>query len=49
MQTQIDYEKVVRGVVAEIGFNSYVEDVSSVDSRRLSVKTCEDESPGCGR
>merc|ERR1712029_395414 len=40
-QTKIDYEKVVRGVVAKIGFDSYVDDLSSVDSKGLSCKTCE--------
>mmetsp|Transcript_5978 Transcript_5978/g.12215 ORF Transcript_5978/g.12215 Transcript_5978/m.12215 type:complete len:465 (+) Transcript_5978:72-1466(+) len=40
-QTKIDYDKVVRGVVAKIGFDSYVDDLSSVDSKGLSDKTCE--------
>merc|ERR1712037_1008418 len=40
-QTKIDYDKVVRGVVANIGFDSYVDDLSSVDSKGLSDKTCE--------
>merc|ERR1712007_134472 len=40
-QTKIDYEKVVRGVVDKIGFDSYVDDLSSVDSKGLSDKTCE--------
>ncbi|CAK0819740.1 unnamed protein product [Prorocentrum cordatum] len=40
-QTKIDYEKVVRGVVAKIGFDSFVDDLSSVDSKGLSDKTCE--------
>jgi len=40
-QTKIDYEKVIRGVVAKIGFDSYVDDLSSVDSKGLSDKTCE--------
>merc|ERR1712045_205377 len=40
-QAKIDYEKVVRGVVAKIGFDSYVDDLSSVDSKGLSDKTCE--------
>merc|ERR1711879_170899 len=40
-QTKIDYEKVVRGVVAHIGFDSYVDDLSSVDSKGLSDKSCE--------
>merc|ERR1711862_6440 len=40
-QAKIDYEQVVRGVVAKIGFDSYVDDLSSVDSKGLSDKTCE--------
>merc|ERR1711874_445365 len=40
-QAKIDYEKTVRGVVAKIGFDSYVDDLSSVDSKGLSDKTCE--------
>merc|ERR1719333_1880213 len=40
-KTQVDYEKVVREVVAKIGFDSYVDDLSSVDSKGLSHKTCE--------
>merc|ERR1711972_580337 len=40
-QVKIDYEKVVRGVVAKIGFDSYVDDLSSVDSKGLCDKTCE--------
>merc|ERR1711930_15323 len=40
-QTKIDYDKVVRGVVGKIGFDSYVDDLSSVDSKGLSDKTCE--------
>merc|ERR1712086_553917 len=40
-QTKIDYEKIVRGVAAGIGFDSYVDDLSSVDSKGLSDKTCE--------
>merc|ERR1711941_261766 len=36
-----NYEKVVRGVVKKIGFDSYVDDLSSVDSKGLSDKTCE--------
>merc|ERR1712232_63868 len=31
----------VRGVVAKIGFDSFVDDLSSVDSKGLSDKTCE--------
>jgi S-adenosylmethionine synthetase len=40
-QARIDYEKVVRGVVKKIGFDTYVDDLSSVDSKGLSYKTCE--------
>merc|ERR1712228_141052 len=40
-QTKIDYEKTVRGVVEKIGFDSYEDDLSSVDSKGLSDKTCE--------
>jgi len=40
-QTKVDYEAVVRGVVAKIGFDSYVDDLSSVDSKGLSDKSCE--------
>merc|ERR1712110_320413 len=38
---QIDYDAVVRGVVEKIGFNSYVDDLSSVDSKGLDHKNCE--------
>jgi len=40
-QAKIDYDKVVRGVVSKIGFDSYVDDLSSVDSKGLCYKTCE--------
>jgi len=40
-QAKIDYEKTVRGVVAHIVFDSYVDDLSSVDSKGLSDTTCE--------
>merc|ERR1711972_883962 len=40
-QAKIDYEKVVRGVVEKIGFDSYEDDLSSVNSKGLSFKTCE--------
>merc|ERR1739847_20315 len=40
-QAKIDYETVVRGVVAKIGFDSFVDDLSSVDSKGLSHKSCE--------
>merc|ERR1711874_110155 len=38
---KVDYEQVVRGVVQKIGFNSYVDDLSSVDSKGLDYKSCE--------
>merc|ERR1711913_254342 len=40
-QAKLDYEKIVRRVVKQIGFDSYVDDLSSVDSKGLSDKTCE--------
>merc|ERR1711937_1129489 len=40
-QAKIDYDKVVRAVVGKIGFDSYVDDLSSVDSKGLCDKTCE--------
>merc|ERR1711907_287925 len=38
---KVDYEQVVRGVVKQIGYDSFVDDLSSVDSKGLSDKTCE--------
>merc|ERR1712166_781429 len=40
-QAKIDYEKVVRKAVQGIGYDSYVDDLSAVDSKGLSYKTCE--------
>merc|ERR1712238_2156 len=40
-QTKIDYDKIVRDQVKEIGFSSFVDDLTSVDSKGLSDKTCE--------
>jgi S-adenosylmethionine synthetase len=40
-QGKIEYEAVVREVVAKIGFDSYEDDLSSVDSKGLSDSTCE--------
>merc|ERR1719432_520329 len=40
-QAKVDYEQVVRGVVKKIGFDTYVDDLSAVDSKGLSYKTCE--------
>merc|ERR1712137_1034471 len=40
-QAKMDYERLVRDAVAHGGFDSYVDDLSSVDSKGLSDKTCE--------
>merc|ERR1712216_761770 len=40
-EAKLDYEAIVRGVVKKIGFDSFVDDMSSVDSKGLSDKTCE--------
>merc|ERR1712003_483976 len=40
-KAKLDYEKIVRGAVAKIGYDSYVDDLSSVDSKGLSDKSCE--------
>jgi len=40
-QAKLDYDKIVRGAVAKIGYDSFVDDLSSVDSKGLSDKTCE--------
>merc|ERR1719386_646846 len=40
-KANLDYDKVVRGVVKQIGFDSFEDDLSSVDSKGLSYKTCE--------
>merc|ERR1719454_657630 len=40
-EAKLDYEEIVRGVVKKIGFDSYVDDMSSVDSKGISDKTCE--------
>jgi len=40
-EAKLDYDKIVRGVVKHIGFDSFVDDMSSVDSKGLSDKTCE--------
>jgi len=37
----LDYEKIVRDQVREIGFTSFVDDLSSVTSKGLSCDTCE--------
>merc|ERR1712091_695096 len=40
-KAKLDYDKIVRTAVAGIGYDSYVDDLSSVDSKGLSHKTCE--------
>merc|ERR1711976_1129580 len=40
-QAKLDYDKIVRRVVKKIGFDSFVDDLSSVDSKGPSDKTCE--------
>merc|ERR1712216_748693 len=40
-EAKLDYDKIVRGVVKKIGFDSYVDDMSSADSKGISDKTCE--------
>merc|ERR1719272_1043800 len=40
-QAKLDYEKVVREAIKGIGYDTYVDDLSSVDSKGLSYKTCE--------
>merc|ERR1712205_165929 len=38
---KLNYEQIVRKAVAKIGFDSFVDDLSSVDSKGLSDQTCE--------
>merc|ERR1711972_1012325 len=40
-QAKLDYDKIVREAVAGIGYDSYVDDLSSVESKGLSHKSCE--------
>jgi len=40
-QAKVDYDAIVRSVVKKIGFDSYIDDLTSVDSKGLSDKTCE--------
>merc|ERR1711861_67320 len=39
--TKLDYDKIVRKAVKGIGYDSFVDDLSSVDSKGLSDSTCE--------
>merc|ERR1712028_296691 len=40
-QAKLDYDTIVRKAVAGIGYDSYVDDLTSVDSKGISDKTCE--------
>jgi S-adenosylmethionine synthetase len=40
-EAKLDYEEIVRGAIKHIGFDSYVDDLSSVHSKGLDYKTCE--------
>merc|ERR1712224_688023 len=40
-QAKLDYDVIVRKAVKGIGYDSYVDDLTSVDSKGLSDKTCE--------
>jgi len=40
-KANLDYEKIVRGAVAHIGFDSFEDDLSSVNSKGLDYKNCE--------
>jgi S-adenosylmethionine synthetase len=40
-QAQLDYDKIVRNEVKKIGFDSFEDDLSSVDSKGLSHESCE--------
>jgi S-adenosylmethionine synthetase len=40
-KAQLDYDAIVRKEVQKIGFDSFVDDLSSVDSKGLSCETCE--------
>eukprot|EP00511_Aplanochytrium_stocchinoi_P001191 CAMPEP_0204829018 /NCGR_PEP_ID=MMETSP1346-20131115/6994_1 /ASSEMBLY_ACC=CAM_ASM_000771 /TAXON_ID=215587 /ORGANISM="Aplanochytrium stocchinoi, Strain GSBS06" /LENGTH=470 /DNA_ID=CAMNT_0051958471 /DNA_START=74 /DNA_END=1486 /DNA_ORIENTATION=+ len=40
-QAKLDYEKIVRTAVRNIGFDSFVDDLTSVDSKGLNCDDCE--------
>jgi len=40
-QANLDYDQIVREAVASIGYDSFVDDLASVESKGLSDKTCE--------
>ena len=40
-EAKLDYDKIVRAQVREIGFDSFKDDLASVDSKGLSCDSCE--------
>jgi len=40
-EARLDYDAIVRRAVKDIGYDVYVDDLESVDSKGLSCKTCE--------
>jgi S-adenosylmethionine synthetase len=40
-KAELDYEKIVRDTVKEIGFDSFEDDLTSTNSKGLDYKTCE--------
>jgi S-adenosylmethionine synthetase len=40
-KAKLDYDKIVRAAVAKIGYDTFEDDLSSVDSKGLSDKMCE--------
>ena len=40
-EAKLDYDKIVRAQVSEIGFDSFKDDLASVDSKGLSCDSCE--------
>jgi S-adenosylmethionine synthetase len=40
-QAKLDYDAIVRTAVRNIGFDSFVDDLASVDSKGLDASTCE--------
>jgi len=40
-EAKLDYDAIVRRAVKDIGYDVYVDDLESVDSKGLSCKTCE--------
>merc|ERR1739848_860775 len=39
--TKLDYDAIVRQAVQDIGYDSFVDDMDSVESKGLSHKSCE--------